>query len=118
MAVVGCTRSPGDGLLLRSLRIRQYLSSCARYVYAIPHCRPCRRIPVLYCSCIAGFFLKSFSRVDSLWNDTGTNLFRDRIRFAAKVVAVRVDRIHSEYLDLDGGGSGVVEDPGLVVKER
>jgi hypothetical protein len=64
---------------------------------------------------IVGLFFKSLRRTDALRRYAWADLFRRRLRLAAKMVAVGTDRICREYSDLGFGGTRLVEDSGMVV---
>src|SRR5262249_58788762 len=64
----------------------------------------------------AGPFFKPLRGTDPLRHDARTDLFRRRLRHAAEMVAVRIDRLRAEHPDLDFGWVGLVEDSGMVVR--
>src|SRR5262249_49257879 len=115
MEMVGRARVAVTDLLLRPLRIRQHHGARAGDVHAVPDRRHAGRGAAFPCRRAAGLFLKPLRRADPLRHDARTDLFRRRLRLAAKMVAVGVDRIRGQYSDLGFGGAGLVEDSGMVV---
>src|SRR5262245_7060895 len=115
MEMVGRARIAVTDLLLRALRIRQHHGARAGDVHAVPDRRHAGRGAAVPGRRPAGLFLKPLRRADPLRHDARADLFRRRLRLAAKMVAVGTDRIRREYPDLGFGGTGLVEDSWMVV---
>src|SRR5262245_22346256 len=115
MAMVGSARIAVPDLLLRALRIRQHHGPCAGDVHAVSDRRHAGRSAAVSGRQLAGPFFNPLRRADPLRHDARADLFRRRLRHAAKMVAVGADRLRGEYSGLDFGGAGLVEDSGMVV---
>src|SRR5262249_18875735 len=105
----------GADLFLRALRIRQHLGARAGDVHAVPDRSHDGRRAAVSGRRVARIFFKSLRRTDPLRHYAGADLFRSRLRLAAKMVAIGTDRICREYSGLGFGGTGLVEDSGMVV---
>ena len=96
-------------------RNRQHLGARAGDVHTVPDRRHAGRGATVPGRRTAGLFFKPLRRADPLRHDARADLFRRRLRLAAKMVAVGVDRLRGEYPDMGFCGAGLVEDFGMVV---
>src|SRR5262245_12470804 len=102
--MVGRARIVVPGLFLRALRFRQHHGARAGDVHAVSDRRHAGRSAAISGRRPPGPFFYPLRRADPLRHDARADLFRRRLRHAAKMVAVGADRLRVEILYLGSVG--------------